>query len=148
MHAMRRGARPVHRWCAKEDAVPDLPLVIRDGQGVFTANPQCVAEHYAQEWKRGWGCEDTFAFHQELRSIRAQSETHFEDAGEWDNGLDLGAVNIRTVCLSFPSETAIGLDQHSFVLAGRNCQAELCQISHTNSVAFAVAGFVVQEKRR
>ena len=33
------------RWCAKEDALPDLPLVIRDSQGVFTADTQCVAEH-------------------------------------------------------------------------------------------------------
>ena len=30
----------------------DLPLVISDSQGVFTADPQCVAGHYAQEWKR------------------------------------------------------------------------------------------------
>ena len=73
-----------------------------------------MAEHYAQEWKREWGCEDTFAFHQELRSIRALRETHFEDAGEWANGHDLSAVNIRTVCLSVPPKKAIGLDQHSF----------------------------------
>ena len=40
------------RWCAKEDALPDFPLVIRDSQCVFTAAPQCVAEQYAQEWTR------------------------------------------------------------------------------------------------
>ena len=116
---------------------------MRDNQGVSTAAPQCVAEHYAQEWKREWGCEDTFAFHQELRSIRALRETHFEDAGEWANGHDLSAVNIRTVCLSVLPKKVIGLDQHSFqdiarlsdialVSLGENCQAELCQISHTN----------------
>ena len=115
-HALKGGAGLAHRWCAKEDALPDLPLVIRDRQGVFTADPQCVAEHYTQEWKREWRCEDTFFFHQELQSIRALRETHFEDAGEWANGLDLSAVNIRTVCLSFPSQTAIGLDQHSRTL--------------------------------
>ena len=73
----------------------------------------------------------------------------------------MSAVNIRTVNLSLSllSKTAFGLDQHFFqdiaqlpdialVSLGRNCQAELGQISYTNSAAFAVAGFVGQEKRR
>ena len=46
-HALKGEAGPAHRWCAKEDALTDLPLVIRDSQGVFTADHQCVAEHYA-----------------------------------------------------------------------------------------------------
>ena len=45
--ALKGGARPAHRWCGKEDALPDLPLIIRDNQGHFTADPQSVAEHYA-----------------------------------------------------------------------------------------------------
>ena len=36
-----------YRWCGKEDALPELPLVISDSPGNFTADPQCVAEHYA-----------------------------------------------------------------------------------------------------
>ena len=63
------------RWCAKEDALPDFPLVIRDSQCVFTADPQCVAEQYAQEWNREWRCEDASAFEQEVRSIRVAQNT-------------------------------------------------------------------------
>ena len=58
-HALKGGAGPAHRWCAREDALPDVPLVIRDSQGAFKAYPQCVAEHHAQEWRREWNCEDT-----------------------------------------------------------------------------------------
>ena len=47
--ALKGGAGPAHRWCGKEDALPDLPLAIRDRQGNFTADPQCFAELYAQE---------------------------------------------------------------------------------------------------
>ena len=132
-------------------------MVIRDGQGVFTADPQCVVEHYALEWKRRWGCKDTFAYHQELQSIRAPRETHFEDAGEW-------AKRTRRECCKCSHGVSLFSFQnggpprptlfpghcptsgHRLCLARRNCQAELCQISHTNSVAFAVAGFVRQEK--
>ena len=42
--ALKGGAGPAHRWCGREDALPDLPLVIRDNQGQFTADPQSVAE--------------------------------------------------------------------------------------------------------
>ena len=80
----------------------------------FTADLQFVAEHYAPEWKREWGYKDTFAFHQELRSICALHETHVKDAGEWANGTDVSAVYICAVCLPFPFKTSIGLDQHSF----------------------------------
>ena len=58
-YAVKGGAGPAHRWCAREEALPDVPLVIRDSQGVIKAYPQCVAEHHAQEWRREWGCEDT-----------------------------------------------------------------------------------------
>ena len=107
----------------------DLPLVIRDSQGVFTADPQCVAEHYAQEWKRDWDFVDICTFKQELRSPRALREAHVGESGEWANGLDLSAEKLRKAYLSFPSKTVIGLDQHSFQdiapgnafgLAGRN----------------------------
>ena len=52
--ALKGGAGPVHRWCGKEDAFRELPLVIRDSEGNFRAQPQCVAELYAHEWKRDW----------------------------------------------------------------------------------------------
>ena len=68
----------------------------------------------------------------------------------------MSAVNIRTVNLSLPIQNGdrprptlfpghCPTSGHRLGLAVRNCQAELCQISHTNSVAFAVAGFVGQE---
>ena len=60
--ALKGGAGPAHRWCGKEDALPDLPLVVRDNQGHFTADPQSVAEHYGKEWKREWRDEDTIGF--------------------------------------------------------------------------------------
>ena len=41
-NALKGGAGPVHRWCGKEDALPDLLLVISESQGVLTADPQCV----------------------------------------------------------------------------------------------------------
>ena len=98
----------------KEDALPDLPLVIRDNQGHFTADPQSVAEHYAKEWKREWRDEDTIGFDQETSSIRDLRETHVAEDHESARNLDLSAASVRKACLSFPSKTAIGLDQHAF----------------------------------
>ena len=56
---------------------------------MVTADPQCVAEYYAQEWKREWGCEDTIGLNKEIRSIRALREANVEEAEEWANGLNL-----------------------------------------------------------
>ena len=67
--ALKGGAGPAHRWCGKEDALPDLPLIIRDNQGHFTADPQSVAEHCAKEWKREWRDEDTIGFDKETNSF-------------------------------------------------------------------------------
>ena len=112
--ALQVGAGPAHRWCGKEDALPEIPLVIRDRQGNFTADPQCVVELHAQEWKREWGNEDAIGFSKEKYSIRALREKHVVEARVWANSLGLRAVDIRKACLSFPSKTAIGLDQHAF----------------------------------
>ena len=101
------------RWCGKEDALPDLPLVIRDKEGHFTADPQSVAEHYAKEWKREWSDEDKIGFDKETSSIRDLRFKHVAEAHEWAGNLDLSATSIRKACLSFPSKTAIGLDQHA-----------------------------------
>ena len=84
---------------------PDLPLVSRDSQGHFTADLQCVTEHYAKTQSvptRRKG------------SIRALRVMHVEGARAWAGNLDLRAENVRKVCLSFPSRTAIGLDQQAF----------------------------------
>ena len=50
----------------------------------------------------------------EISSIRTLRETHVEEALGWAGNLDLRAGNVRKACLSFPSKTAIGLDQHAF----------------------------------
>ena len=42
--ALKGGTGPAHRWCVKEDALLELPLVIRDRQGNFTVDPQCVID--------------------------------------------------------------------------------------------------------
>ena len=39
---------------------------------------------------------------------------HVAEAHEWARNLDLSAASVRKACLSFPSKTAIGLDQHAF----------------------------------
>ena len=111
--AERRG-RPSPQVVREEDALSELHLVIRDIQGNFTADPQCVAEPHSQEWKREWCGEDTIGFTKEISSIRALSVMHVEEAREWAGNLDLRAGNVRKACLSFPSKTAIGLDQHAF----------------------------------
>ena len=64
--ALKGRARPAHRWCGKEDALTELPLVIRDSQGNFVPDPQCMAELYAHEWKRGLGGEDAIGFVKEI----------------------------------------------------------------------------------
>ena len=69
--ALKGGAGPAHRWCGKEDALPELQLVIRDSQGNFIADPQCVAELYAHEWKREWS---GIVFVKEIDSVRALPE--------------------------------------------------------------------------
>ena len=114
--ALKGGAGPAHRWCGKEDALPDMPLVIRDNQGHFTADPQSVAEHCAKEWKREWSDEDKIGFDKETSSIRDLRFKHVSEAHEWAGNLDLSATSIRKACLSFPSKTAIGLDTHSKTL--------------------------------
>ena len=158
-HALKGGAGPAHRWCAKESALPDLPLVIRDSQGVFTADPQCVAEHYAREWKREWGCEDTFRFSPRITKHPCATRNTLRRC--WRVG-----HRTRPECCKYSHSVSLCSSQkgdrprpklfpghcptfrHRLVLAGRNCQAELCQMSHANSVALAIAGFVGQKKRR
>ena len=107
--ALKGGAGPAHRWCGKEDAIPDLPLVIRDRQGNFTADPQCFAELYAQESN-----EDAIGFSKEKDSFRALREKHVAEARVWASSLGLRADDIRKARLSFSSKRAIGLDQHAF----------------------------------
>ena len=82
--------RATHKWLSqgKEDALPDLPLVIRDNQGHFTADPQSVAEHFAKEWKREWRDEDTIGFNKEISSIRDLRDKHVAEAHEWARNLD------------------------------------------------------------
>ena len=154
--ALKGGAGPVHSWCGKGEALPKLPLVIRDSQGNFTADPQCVAELYAHEWKREWGGEDAMGFVKEINSIRALLEKHVAEARVWASNLDLRAEHVRKACLSVPSKTAIGLDQHAFRhrtpprqclgIFGRDHQTMFCQVGHSNSVTFATFGLVGQEK--
>ena len=67
--ALKGGAGPAHRWCGKEDALPEPPLVVRDSQGNFTADPQCEAELYAHEWKREWGGEDAIGIVKKISSF-------------------------------------------------------------------------------
>ena len=142
-----------------QPTLPDLPLVIRDKQGHFTADPQSVAEHYAKEWKREWNVEDTIGFNKEISSIRDLRDKHVAEAHEWARNLDLSAANVRKACLTFPSKTAIGFDQHAFkdiALLPDNAVGSLgeivrqmfCQTCTTNPVTFAVVGSVGQEKRR
>ena len=107
-------AGPAHRWCGKEDAFPELPLDIRDSQGNCTADPQCVEELYAHEWKREWRNEDAIGFVKEMNRFRALREKHVAEARVWASSFGLRAVDTRKTCLPFPSKTAIGLDQHAF----------------------------------
>ena len=78
--------------------------MIRDRQGNFTADPQCVATHYVQEWKRERSSEDTIGFNKEMSSIRALCEMHVEEAREWAGNRGLRAENFREACLFFPAE--------------------------------------------
>ena len=112
--ALKGGAGPAHRWCGKEDALPEPPLVVRDSQGNFTADPQCEAELYAHEWKREWGGEDAISIVKENNQFSCSTGKHVAEAREWASKLDLQAGNVRKACLSFPSKKAIGLDQHAF----------------------------------
>ena len=79
--ALKGGAGPAHRWCGKEDAFTELPLVIRDSQGNFTADPQCAAERYAHEFKREWSGEDAIGFVREIDSFRALRENMSQKLG-------------------------------------------------------------------
>ena len=78
--ALKGGAGPAHRWCGKEDALPDLPLIIRDNQGHVTTDPQSVAEHYAKEWKCEWRDVDKIGFDKETSSIRDLRVKHVAEA--------------------------------------------------------------------
>ena len=73
-----------------------------------------MAEHYAKEWKRERRDVDKIGFDKETSSIRDLRVKHVAEAHEWARNLDLSATSIRKACLSFPSKTAIGLDQHAF----------------------------------
>ena len=109
-----RRRRPGPQVVWERGCTPDLPLVIRDNQGHFTADPQSVAEHYAKEWKREWHDVDKIGFDKETSSIRDLRVKHVAEAHEWARNLDLSAASVRKACLSFPSKTAIGLNQHAF----------------------------------
>ena len=57
--------------------------------------------------------EDTIGFDKETSSIRDLRVKHVAEDHEWARNLDLSAASVRKACLSFPSKTAIGLDQHA-----------------------------------
>ena len=103
------GAGPAHRWCGEEDA-PGLPLVVRESQGNFTADPQCVAEMCAHEWKREWSGEDAIGFVKEMNSIRALREKHVAEARVWASNLDSLAEPSATNC--HPSCTSQRVDHN------------------------------------
>ena len=112
--ASKGGAGPAHRWCGKEDALPELPLVIRDSQGNFTADPQCVAELYAHKWKREWGGEDAIGFVKEVTSQRALREKHVAEACVWASSLGVRADDIRKlVSLSHPEQRLVSTSTFS-----------------------------------
>ena len=70
------------------------------------------------------GGEDATGFVKEINSMCALRETHVAEARVWASNLDLRAENVRKACLSFPSKTAVGLDQHAFTdiaLLPRQC---------------------------
>ena len=154
--ALKGGAGPAHRWCWKEDALPEPPLVVRDSQGIFTADPQCEAELYAHEWKREWGGEDAIGIVKENEQFSCSTGKHVAEPREWASKLDLRAGNVRKACLSFPSKKAIGLDQHAFTdiallpdnaleSLGEIIRQMFCQVGSTNSATFAIVGLLGQE---
>ena len=110
------------------------------------------------EWKREWSGEDAICFNTEISSIRALREKHVEEAREWADNPDLRADNVRKACLSFPSKTAIGLDQHAFTdiaLLPDNALDSLGEIVRQcfvklaiNLVTFAIVGLALKEERR
>ena len=91
-------------------------------------------------------------------SIRALREKHVAQARVWASSLGLRAVDIRKASLSFPSKTAICLDQYAFTdIANlpdnaldslgeiiRQCFVKLAIPTHT----VATFGLVGQEKWR
>ena len=72
--SIERRSRSSPQVVWERGCTPELPLVIRDSQGNFTAHPLCVAELYAHQWKREWGGEDATGFVKEINSIRALRE--------------------------------------------------------------------------
>ena len=112
--ALKGGASPAHRWCGKEDALHELPLVIRDSQGNFTADPQCVAELYAHEGKRERGGEDAIGFNKEISSMRALREKRVEEVRESAGNLDLGPrMFVKLVSLFRPRRRSVSISTHS-----------------------------------
>ena len=97
--ALKDGAGPAHRWCGKGDALAELPLVVRDNDGHFTADPQCVAEH-DERMETEWCDGDTIGFNKEIHSVRGLREiTSLEPVSGQESWI-LRATSVRKACLS------------------------------------------------
>ena len=101
--AMKGGAGPAHRVCGKEDALPELPLVIRDRQGDFTADRSVFRNCTLKNGNVSGRNEDAIGFSKEIDRRRSLREKHVAEARVWASSLGLRAVDIRKACLSFPS---------------------------------------------
>ena len=92
VEALEGEAGVTHRWCPKEDTLPNLLLVIKKTvRAKFSAGPQVVTEHYATGWKRELACENTVGYATDLQRSRELPDAHVNDAGDWANGLELSA---------------------------------------------------------
>ena len=98
-------------------------------------------------------------FHQRKKQKTCSAGKYVAGVRVWASSLGLRADDIRKACLSFPSKTAIGLDQHAFTdiallpdnvleSVGEIIRQCFVKFGHTNSVTFATVGLVGQEKWR
>ena len=106
-----RGAGPAHRWCGKEDARCWLSETVKEtSRQTYSVWRNCTPTN-GNVSGRG---RRRHRFRKGNEQFSCSSGKHVAEAREWASNLDSRAENVRKACLSFPSETAIGLDQHAF----------------------------------
>jgi hypothetical protein len=117
--ALKNGAGPAHRWTNQANALPPLRLVIKVPDGSsghrFEADPDAVAELHARPWREEWEVGNDELGEEEDKVVRQARDDYILEAEAYAESKDWGPRAIRRACGTFPTRTAIGSDDVTFL---------------------------------
>jgi len=141
--ALLKGAGQAHKWDNLPNPLPPLQLVVRKGTELIT-DPIAVAKPHATPWKKEWESGDRAGFLEQIQAIKSLRDEHLGGASDWADTVDVHPRNIRRACRSFPSKTAVGLDNLFFTDIALLPDAALRSLGNTLKQCMATLALPIQ----